>query len=102
MALPAVVPVAGAIFAALGPWITRFFMAKGALMVAGLMGRLGLVLATNELVMEPLIDMVTTKWQLIPVEMRCWLGVFGIVKAASILISGMTLIAVKRVFLNKS
>lgn len=102
MPAPLAIPIVGSIFAALSPWIMRFFAAKAVLMFAGFMGRVGLVLATNEVVMEPLIDLVTSKWLTLPASMQCWMATFGIVKAASVLVSGMSLIAAKSVFLQKS
>lgn len=94
-------PALAALFAALGPWISRFFMLKGATMFAGFLGRLGLVLATNEFVMEPLMDHVIAAWTRIPTEYQCWLALFGVTKAASIIVSGLTLLGAKRVFFAK-
>lgn len=102
MPIPLAVPIIASISAAVGPWIMRFFAAKAVIMVAGFMGRVGLVLATNELIMEPLIDLVTAKWQGLPASMQCWMATFGVTKAASVLVSGMTLMAGKQVFLRKS
>lgn len=98
MALPVLAPL----LAALAPWITRFFMIKGVLLVGGFLGRLGLVLATNEFAMEPLINMIMAKWQTIPPSLQCWLALFGVTKAASIMVSGLTLISAKRVFFAKA
>ncbi len=70
-------------------------------MFAGFLGRLGLVIATNEMVTEPLTTMILNKWVTLPGNMQCWLGLFGVTKAVSIMISGMTLIAAKRVFFAK-
>lgn len=94
-------PVA-AVFTALGPWIGRFLMVKGVLLVAGFLGRLGLVLATNEFVMEPLIDYAISAWNAIPADFQCWFALLGITKLAGIIVSGLTLIAAKRVFFAKS
>lgn len=95
-------PALAAVFAALGPWIARFFMLKGATIFAGFLGRLGLVLATNEFVMQPLIDHVISAFNAIPPQYQCWIALFGITKAASIFVSGMTLLGAKRVFFSKS
>lgn len=95
-------PMLGALLAALGPWITRFFMAKAGLMFAGFLGRLGLVIATNEIAMEPLTDLVLSRWATLPGDMQCWLGLFGVTKAVSIMLSALTLISAKRVFFAKS
>lgn len=95
-------PLITAFLAALGPWIARFFMAKAVLMVAGFLGRLGLVLATNEFAVEPLVDMVIAKYASLPGSLQCWLGVFGVMKAVSVMLSGLTLISAKQVFFAKS
>lgn len=89
------------LLAILGPWIMRFFAVKGVLMLAGFLGRLGLVLATNEYVMQPMIDYAITAWNGFPAEYQCWLALFGVSKAAGIMVSGLTLIAAKRVFFAK-
>lgn len=91
-------PIAGAFFAALGPWIGRFIMLKGVLLVTGFLGRLGLVLATNEFVMQPLIDHLMGAWNSIPPGWTCWFALFGVTKAAGIVVSALTLISAKRVF----
>ncbi len=98
MPLPAIAPI----LAALSPWITRIFMAKGVLLLAGFMGRLGLVLATNEILIQPAIDAIMNMWMSVPAKMTCWLQTFGVTKVASILVSTLTIVAVQRVFLGKS
>lgn len=95
-------PLLAPLLAALGPWITRFFMAKAALMFAGFMGRLGLVIATNELAFEPLTNLVLSKWATLPGSMQCWLALFGVTKAVSIFLSATTLISAKKIFFAKS
>ncbi|MEJ2790632.1 MULTISPECIES: hypothetical protein [unclassified Pseudoxanthomonas] len=97
-----VVAVLGSVFAALGPWIMRFFAAKAVLMVAGFLGRVGLVLATNEVIVQPLIDHAIQMWNGIPGAWQCWLALFGVTKAAGIYVSGLSLIAAKKIFLAKS
>lgn len=91
-----------ALLAALGPWVMRFFAAKAVLMVAGFLARIGLVVATNEFVMEPLITHATNAWSSIPVQWQCWFALFGVTKAAGVMVSGLTLISLKKVFLAKS
>lgn len=98
MAIPLLAPA----LATLAAWIPRFLMVKGVLLFSGLLGRLGLVLATNEFVMQPLIDHVIAAWNTIPAGMQCWLALFGVTKAASIAVSGLTLIAAKRVFFARA
>lgn len=95
-------PALAALLAAIGPWITRFFMLKAGLMFAGFLGRLGLVIATNELAVEPLTALVVGKWSVIPDDMRCWLAMFGVTKAVSIMLSAGMLIAAKSIFLKRA
>lgn len=90
------------ILAAIAPWITRFLMAKGVLLFAGFLGRLGIVLATNELLVQPIIDHIMSMWVSIPAEMQCWLTFWGVTEIASIVVSGMTLAAAKQVFFSKA
>ena len=100
MPVPAV-PIIGAILAAVGPWVMRFFAAKAVLMVAGFLGRLGVVIATNEFAVQPLIDYSISMWNTIPAAWQCWFALFGVTKAAGIAVSGLTLISAKRVFFAK-
>lgn len=95
-------PIITAFLAALGPWIARFFMAKAVLLVAGFMARLGVVVVTNEMFMEPLTNLVLSKWASLPGGMQCWLGLFGVTKAVSVVLSGTTLIFAKRMLLQKA
>jgi hypothetical protein len=71
-------------------------------MVGGFLARIGLVFATNELAMEPLVEKTTQFWGTMPPQFQCWMGAVGIVEAASIMLSGLTLIAAKRVFFSKA
>lgn len=95
-------PAIAAILAALGPWITRFFLAKSALMFAGFLGRLGLVLATDEFATQPLVDHAINAWSMIPNQYLCWFGAFGVTRALSICLSALTLITAKKVFFAKA
>lgn len=90
------------LLAALGPWIMRFMAAHAIAMFAKFLARLGLAIATNEMVIQPLIDHAVSAWSSIPAEWQCWFATFGITKAAGIMVSGLTLITAKRVFLTKS
>lgn len=101
MPLPAI-PLVSAILAAAMPWITRFFLAKGALLFAGFMSRVGLVFATNELIFDPLLAHIMSAWSALPPEMTCWMSAFGITKVASILVSALTLLSFKQIFLARS
>lgn len=101
MPAPLAIPLVSSILAAVGPWIMRFLAVKGVIILAGFLGRLGLVLATNEFAVQPLIDHAMSAWTSVPVGWQCWLGLFGVTKAAGIMVSGLTLIAAKRVFFAK-
>lgn len=94
-------PIFAALLEALGPWIARFIMAKGVLLFAGFLGRLGLVIATNEFAIQPLIDLTVSKWSTIPSTMQCWLSLFGVTKAVSVMLSAAVLIAAKHLFFSK-
>ncbi|WP_052107762.1 DUF2523 family protein [Aerolutibacter daejeonensis] len=90
------------LLAALAPWITRFLLAKSAFIFAGFLGRLGLVIATNEFAIQPLVDSAITAWSMIPNQYLCWFGAFGVTKALSIMLSASTLIGAKKVFFAKA
>lgn len=90
------------LLAILGPWIMRFFAVKGVLMVGGFLSRIGLVLMTDKMVVQPLIDAAMQAWATVPPEFQCWFGAIGVTKMASIMVSALTLIAAKRVFFGKS
>jgi hypothetical protein len=98
MALPAI----GLTFAAILPWITRLIMAKGVLLFAGFLGRLGFVFIMNEFFIQFIIEYAINMWNAIPSEWQCWFALLGVTKAAGIYVSGMTLIGAKRVFFAKS
>lgn len=76
------------------------FATKAALWVVNILGTLGLALATNELLMEPLIQHVTTAWQGLPADVVTWGRALGLTEGASILLSAYTLLAGKKVFLS--
>lgn len=94
-------PLLTPVLAALGPWISRFLLAKGAMMFAGFLGNLGLVIAVNKYAYEPLTNLVLSKWSTLPGSMQCWFGVFGVNQAISIMLSAMTLITAKKIFFSK-
>lgn len=101
MPLPAI-PLVSAILAAAMPWITRFLIAKGALILAAFLGRIGLVIATNEVIMEPLLAHIMSAWGSLPSEFTCWMALLGVTKVASIIVSALTLLSIKQIFLAKS
>ena len=89
------------LLAILGPWIMRFFAVKGVLMVAGFLGRIGVVLMTDRMLVQPALDAIMRAMGSIPPEFNCWFGAVGIKEAVSICVSGITLITAKRVFFGK-
>lgn len=101
MPLPAI-PAIAAILSAAAPWISRFFLAKGALLFAGFLGRIGIVIATNEVIMEPLLGHIMGAWASLPGDFTCWMGMLGVTKVASIVVSALTLLSIKQVFLAKA
>lgn len=94
--------IIGELLAILGPWITRFFIAKGVLMVGWFLARVGLALATNEYVMQPLVEHIVSFYSGMPAEFQCWFRTVGINEALSICLSGLTLIAAKKIFFTKA
>ena len=95
-------PAIAAILEALAPWISRYLMGKAALWVASLLGRLGLVIATDKFAMQPLIDHAINAWSMIPNQYLCWFDAFGVTKALSIMLSASALIGAKKVFFAKA
>jgi len=89
------------LLAILGPWIMRFFAVKGVLMVAGFLGRLGIVLMTDRMVVKPALDAIMNAMGAMPAEFSCWFGAVGITEAVSICVSGLTLITAKKIFFGK-
>lgn len=89
------------LLAVLGPWIMRFFAVKGVLMVTGFLSRIGVVLMTDKLVIQPMIDAAMNAWGAVPGEFQCWFSAIGITKMASIMVSALTLISAKRIFFGK-
>lgn len=73
---------------------------KAVLWVIKVMGVLGIAFATNEYVVEPVIDMVTTSWNGLPADIAMWGRALGITEAASLLLSAYTIMAGKKVFLT--
>lgn len=101
MPLPAI-PIIGSVLAAAAPWITAFILTKGVLLFVAFIGRLGLVVATNEFIMDPLLSHILSAWGSLPGEFSCWLSLLGVTKVASIVVSALTLLAIKQIFLAKS
>jgi hypothetical protein len=75
------------------------FAVKAVLWIVKIMGTLGLAFATNEYLMEPLIDTVTAAWEGLPADAVMWGRALGLTEVASIFISAYTLLSGKKVFL---
>lgn len=97
------VPVLAGALAPLLIQVLRYvFMAHAVGFIIRIFSVIGLTLATNEYVVEPLLDIVRGEAQGVPAEMAEWLSFFGIDKVISIMASAYTLLAVKKVFLGKA
>ena len=73
---------------------------KAVLWVVKVMGLLGIAFATNEYVVEPLLDLVVAQWNALPPEITQWLRAFGVTEVASMMVSAYTIVAAQRVFLT--
>lgn len=78
------------------------FMAHLAGFVIRAFSVLGLTLVTNEMIVDPLMDLIQGRANGMPAEMVEWFGFLGLDTVLSILISAHSIAAVKRVFLGKS
>lgn len=91
-------PMIGALLAAVGPWLVKFFASNAVRMFGWFLARLGIVIAATNFAVEPVINLVVSKFGAIPAGMSCWLGTFGVLKAASVLLSAAGLAAGKKLF----
>lgn len=73
---------------------------RAALWVVKIMGVLGIAFATNEYVVEPVIELVTNTWNGLPADVATWGKALGVTEAASLLLSAYTIMAGKKVFLS--
>lgn len=93
------------LLAALGPLLAQVmryvFMAHLAGFVIRLFTMLGMSLATNEFVVEPLMNMVHGNASGVPADLAVWMSAFGVDKVISIIVSAYTLVGIKRVFVVK-
>lgn len=98
-------PLAGVAASALAPLLQQVFrwfvFSMAAKAVLKIMAHFGVALATNKLLIQPLLDMVVSKWHSMPVELSQWLGALGIDVVVSILISAYSIEGLSRVFLVK-
>lgn len=94
------------LLAALGPLLMQvlrwLFLAKLASFIARAFAVLGIAWATNEYLMEPLIEQATNAWLAMPVDLVQWLTAFGIPQVVSILLSAYAIYGVKQLVLVKA
>lgn len=88
-------------------WILKrvllwFFLAKGAAIVARILGVLGLALFTSELIIQPVLTAIQSNASNIPPELHQWLAAFGFYRCVSIIATAYMLLMAKRVFLGRS
>lgn len=94
-------PLITLLLGAIGPWLVKFFASNAVRMFGWFLARLGIVIATTHFAVEPIVNLVVAKFSVIPSGMGCWLGVFGVLKAASVLLSAAGLSAGKKLFFSK-
>lgn len=90
-------PLVAAVMAAFSRLVsTRFGM-----WIATALGALGLSLATHEIAMGPIMNMVRSSASGIPADLAQWLGVLQVDRYITIVLSAFTAGAVKRAFLAR-
>lgn len=94
-------PMLAALLGAIAPWLLKFFASNAVRVFAWFLARLGIVIATTHFAVEPVVNLVVAKFSVIPSGMGCWLGAFGVLKAASVLLSAAGLSAGKKLFFTK-
>ena len=94
-------PWLAGLLGAIGPWFFNLMKEKGPKLFASFLGSLGLVIVTNELLMDNVVDVATSAWGGIPGNFACWLGAVGVTKMASICLSALTLLGAKKLFFGK-
>lgn len=85
-----------------GPWILRFFMLKAAFVVAKIFAVIGIGLATNAYVIDPLLDHIEVAWGNIPSSVLIWIDALGINNAVSIYCSAAAIASIEKVVLRKA
>lgn len=93
---------AGGLGAVVAQGMRWFFLAYGAATVTRLFTALGIAWGTYEFVLQPAMDLADTYWSAMPAELLVWLRAFGVMEAASIVVSAYALWGLKRLFLRKS
>jgi len=96
MALPVVLaPLIAALIRAL----LIMFSVKAVLWVVKVMGLLGLAFATNEYVLDPLLNLIDQQFAALPPAVAQWMRAFGVTEVASMIVSAFTIVGAQRVFL---
>lgn len=80
---------------------SRLMASRLGIWIATALGALGLSLATHEIAMGPIMNMVRSSASGIPADLAQWLGVLQIDRYMTIVLSAYTAGAVKRAFLAK-
>lgn len=97
---------AGAVLAPLVGLLVRAFtfalIAKVGWFILRAFAFLGIALTTYQLLVEPLITNARNAWSGMPAELLAWVGLFGLDKVVTILLSAYGIAAVKRVFFTKA
>ena len=88
-------PLIAAVMAAL----SRLFASRLGIWLATALGALGLSLATQEVAMGPIMNMVQSSAAGIPAQLAQWLGVLNVDRYITMVLSAFTAGAVKRAFL---
>lgn len=94
------------LLAALGPLLAQVmryvFMAHLAGFLIRLLTVFGVSLATNEYIVEPIMDLIHGNAQGVPADLAMWLSAFGIDRVISIMVTAYGIVELKRVFVTKS
>lgn len=105
MPLPAI-PVAAGLGAAAIGLISRilvgYAVVKAGVFVLKVLTFFGIAFATNEYLVEPLMDLVSGRWGAMPGNISQWMGILNLDKCVSVIASAYTIAAAQRVFLAKA
>lgn len=77
------------------------FLAKLASFIGRVAVMLGIGLATNEFLIDPLLEHVEAAWSGVPASLAQWMGALGLDKVISILMSAFAIAGAKQLFLAK-
>lgn len=104
MALPVIAlpAMSAGLSALLGRLLTWFFMTQLASAVVRMFAMLGIAFATNEWLIGPLVEHVTSAWGAIPAELAVWLSALGINEVVSIMLSAYGILGIKQIFLSRT